>query len=218
MLVNKCHLGGVITHPTSSAAIHFSLLFRYGRMGKKRDKATTDLEQLKIREECVSTGGGMCELSPVFRLSDCVDLFQECHGRLSDRFLLAEDRGFDEKIAYLSSIIDCFRLIKARDTSKQRARLCDNLRRPIAHNNPGKVNPGRKIGTVFTKSGAVRDDASSMKRGPRGNLIPKQRPDLDAKKSLRGDAEVIQRGMKNRKNNKKQKRDTALKEFASSHY
>ena len=187
-------------------------------MGKKRDKATTDLEQLKIREECVSTGGGMCELSPVFRLSDCVDLFQECHGRLLDRFLIVDNGGFD--VSYLSCIIDCFRLIKARDTSKQRARLCDNLRRPIAHNDPGKVNPGRKIGTVFTKSGAVRDDTSSMKRGPRGNLIPKQRPDLDAKKSLHSnrDAEVIQRGMKNRKNNKKQKRDTALKEFASSHY
>ena len=186
-------------------------------MGKKRDKATTDLEQLKIREECVSTGGGMCELSPVFRLSDCVDLFQECHGRLSDRFLIVDDGLHNSTISYLSSIIDCFRLIKARDTSKQRARLCDNLRRPIAHNDPGKVNPGRKIGTVFTKSGAVHDDTSS-KRGPRGNLVPKQRPDLDAKKSLRGDAAVIQRATKNRKNNKKQKRDTALKEFASSHY
>ena len=54
-------------------------------------------------------------------------------------------------------------------------------------------------------------------RGPRGGLVPKARPDLSAKRSLRSnrEAETIQRGMKYRKNNKKQMRDTL---FADSRY
>lgn len=201
-----------------------SLFFRYGCcIGKKKtDKAaTTDLEQLRSRDDFVSSDGGLCELTPVFRLSDCVDMFRECHGRLMDRVLIVDDYdGCNEnKISFLSSIIDCYRLREARETSNRRAKLCDSICRPIAHNDAGKVNPGRRIGMVFSKNGAVRDN-NNMQRGPRGGIVPRTRPDLQAKKALRGnrDAEIIQRGMKNRKNNKKQKRDSSLTGFASSHH
>ena len=211
-----CHLANGGTDRPSEVLI--SLLIRYGCVGKKKHE-TTDLMQLKNREEYVSSDGGMCELTPTFRLGDCVNMFRECHGRLLDRISVMEDYhgGFDHgRISYLSSIIDCYRLREARETSNRRAKLWDNICRPTAYNDAGKVDPNRRVGMVFSKRGAVGD----VKRSPRGTLIPKNRPDLQAKQSLRGnrEAEVIQRGTKNRKNNKKQKRDTALKEFASSHY
>lgn len=156
----------------------------------------------------------MCELTPVFRLSDCVDMFRECHVRLGERFLIV-DEGDSDKISYLSSIIDCFRLREARETSDRRSKLCDSICCPIARNDTGKVNPGKRTGHVFSKSGG----AQSLKRGPKGSIVPRKRPDLQARNSLRGnrDAETIQRAMKNRKNKKKQGRDTELKSFASRH-
>lgn len=158
----------------------------------------------------------MCELTPVFRLNDCVNMFGECHARLLDRILIVNDYNGDaDKISYLSSIIDCYRLRQERDSSERRAKLCDNIvRGPTAHNDPGKVNAGRKIGKVFSKGGGIHKN--DLKRGPRGNILPKKRPDLQAKRSLRDNREheLILRGTKNRKNNKKQKRDSAVQSFA----
>mmetsp|Transcript_9766 Transcript_9766/g.17575 ORF Transcript_9766/g.17575 Transcript_9766/m.17575 type:complete len:1197 (-) Transcript_9766:45-3635(-) len=193
-----------------------SLLFRYGSIGKCHDEATsTDLERLQKREDPITCDGGMCDFVPMFRLSDCVDMFRECHARLFDRVDIVEDLSGDgEKISYLSSFIDCFRLREARDLSVRRSKLCDDICRPIERDHPGKVTPGRRIGKVFS---APKNDA--QKRGPRGGLLPKKRPDLQAKNSLRSnrEAELIQRGMKNRKNNKKQKRDAPGRSFAPRH-
>jgi len=202
---------GGMDHPSE---VLISLLFRYGCIGSRYDKTTTtDLEWFQKSEDLIHSDGGMCELTPVFRLSDCVDMFRECHARLFDRIDVADDH--DEKISYLSCMIDCYRLNEARETSVRRSKLCDDINRPTPRDHPGKVSSGRRIGKVFTKgSGAVQ---SSLKRGPRGGIVPKKRPDLQAKHSLRNnrDAEIIQRGVKNRKNNKKQKRDEALRSFAS---
>ncbi|KAL7534583.1 hypothetical protein ACHAXR_006897 [Thalassiosira sp. AJA248-18] len=193
--------------------ILISILFRYGCIGTNYDKATTDLEQLRNKDDSLSSHGGMCELTPVFRLSDCVDMFRECHARLLGRILVVDDFGGDgEKISYLSSIIDCYLLREARETSDRRSKMCDSVYRPIAiaRNDSGKVNAGRRIGKVFSK-------LNNVKRGPRGSIVPKKRPDLQAKHSLRSnrETEVIQRAMKNRKNNKKQKRDEEFRRFAS---
>ena len=120
----------------------------------------------------------------------------------------------NEKLSFLSSIIDCFRLRDARETSDRRSKMCDtNIigNTPIARNDPGKVNGGRRIGKVFSKSDGPEN---WMKRGPRGSIIPKKRPDLEAKNSSRC-VEALQRATKNRKNNKKQKRDAVLTKSAS---
>jgi len=198
--------------------ILISLLVRYGCIGENDDVTTTDLEQLRSREDSVSSDGGMCELTPVFRLGDCVDMFRECHTRLFDRIRDVDDLD-SSNVSYLSSFIDCFRLREARETSHQRSMMSKSLCRPTARDDTGKVTPGRRVGKVFSKSGAVRDRSEPPKRGPRGGLVPKRRPDLQAKHSLRKDrdAEIIQRAMKNRKNKKKQTRDVALREFASRH-
>jgi len=213
--------------------ILISLLFRYGCIGAHNDNSTTNLEQLRIREDTLSSDGGMCELTPVFRLSECVGMFRECHVRLLERFLKVDEGSTRNKTShsYLSSIIDCIRLREARKTSDRRSKLCDSICRPIARNHPGKVNSNRRIGHVFSKNGGAtqaqgggikrgpRGGTSGFERGARGGIVPKRRPDLQAKHSLRGDrdAETIQRGMKNRKNKRKQQRDKALKSFASKH-
>lgn len=174
----------------------------------------TDLERLRDKKVPVSCDGGMCDLELVFRIGDCVDVFRECHERLITRILMV-NTGSDkaERLSFLSSMIDCFRLREARETSDRRSKMCDTNtigNTPIARNDSGKVNGGRKIGKVFSKN----DGPENWKRGPRGNIVPKHRPDLETRR--RGDADIIlQRATKNRKNNKKQKRDVALREFAS---
>ncbi len=118
------------------------------------------------------------------------------------------------------------------------ARLSDNIiTRPTPRDHPGKVSAGRRISHVFTRTGSSvaskpdnkkrkntnespgykRSKPDTTKRGPRGGIIPKNRPDLDARKSIGAEAAVIQRGMKQRKNKKKQARDKELTRFASGH-
>ena len=197
----------------SSCASHrgkLSLLVRYGLKGSKRGRDTTDLEQLRNRDDVLRCDGGVVELTSVFRLSDCVDMFRECHNRI-----LKADIGEDTaKASFLSSIIDCFRFREARETSDRRSKMDnDTVRPPLARSDPGKVNGGRSVGVVSYKSDAQK----VFKRGPRGGIVPKIRPDLAAKDSLKGNCygEIIQRAMKNRKNKKKQTRDTPFKKLAS---
>ena len=73
------------------------------------------------------------------------------------------------------------------------------------------MNGGRSVGVVSYKSDAQK----GLKRGPRGDILTKIRPDLAAKDSLKGSCyvEVIQRTMKNRTNKKKQTRDAPLKKI-----
>ena len=51
------------------------------------------------------------------------------------------------------------------------------------------------------------------KRSKRGALIPKVRPDLEARRAQSDSEKILSRGRKRRKNKKKQKRDEALTAF-----
>lgn len=219
--------------------ILISLLYRFGYICSRGDKLTTDLIHLKSLGQILTSDGGVCELTPVFRLPDCVDLFRECYERLSDRCLLIDNLSGGYQCSYLSSIIDCFSLRETREASMRQARLCDDITRPIPRDHPGKVSAGRRISYVFTRNGNSsslkhennkrkkttsrnpksykRSKSDVTNRGPRGGLVPKSRPDLAARKSLGTDAALIQRGMKQRKNKKKQERDKELTRFASRH-
>ena len=87
---------------------------------------TTDLEQLRNRDDVLRCDGGVVELTPVFRLSDFVDMFRECHDRI-----LKADIGEDTvKASFLSSTIDCFRLREARQTSVRQSKMGDDTVRP----------------------------------------------------------------------------------------
>ncbi len=190
-----------------------SLLVRYGFSGTNYEGATTDLEQIRDSDSVLRCDGGVVELTPVFRLSDCVDMFRECHDRI-----LNVDVGEDTiKTSYLSNVIDCYRLREAREASDRRSKIEDErVRLPNACHDSGKAKQGgRGVGAVFSKNNVQKD----LKRGPRGGIVPKIRPDLAAKNSLKGNpyGEIIQRAMKNRKNKKKQTRDAPLKQSASRH-
>ena len=220
-----------------------SILFRYSCVGSVNDAATTDLESVRNGEGLIASGDGVCDLAPVFRIPDIVEMFRECHERLFDRILLVE--GFDDdkssaNLSYLSSMIDCFRLKEARESSDKRSRLSDDITRPIGRDHPGKVSNSRRIGKVFSKNEHPSNpkrpiptsfldsnkkrrsfndppfNSQQAKRGPRGGLIPLHRPDVIAAKSLRADPEkeLLLRGTKNRKNKKKQMRDDALRVFS----
>ncbi len=58
---------------------------------------------------------------------------------------------------------------------------------------------------------ARKSPKTKGKRNPRGALIPKYRPDVEMRAT--GEEALLQRGGKNRKNKKKQKRDSAITEF-----
>ena len=220
-----------------------SILFRYSCVGSIKDKATTDLESLRNDDGLIASGDGVCDLAPVFRLPDIVEMFRECHERLLDRILLVE--GFEDvkssaNLSYLSSMIDCFRLKEARESSDKRSRLSDDITRPIGRNHPGKVSNSRRVGKVFSKNEYPSDpkrkiptsfvdskkrrlslndppiNLQQAKRGPRGGLVPRNRPDEVAAKSLKANPEneLLLRGTKNRKNKKKQMRDDALRVFS----
>lgn len=218
-------------------------MFRYACVGSIKDNYTTDLESIRNSEGLIASDEGVCDLAPVFRIPDIVEMFRECHERLFDRLLLAE--GFDDgkgsdNLSYLSSLIDCFRLKEARESSDRRSKVSDEITRPVGRDHPGKVNPSRRVGKVFSKNEfttmrqttqsqmdntahesrkrlrPANDTSYNPPRGPRGGLIPLHRPDVAAMRSMRAnpEQELLHRGTKNRKNKKKQARDDALRVFS----
>jgi len=211
--------------------ILISLLIRYGgdssggrglHRNPKENSTTTDLEKLKSREEVLRCDGGTVELTPVFRLSDCVDMFHECYNRLllsdtTDDALLSARKTATVPPSYLSRIIDCHRLREARETSERRSRMSENsnscsrrkyLSSPVI---PSTIPPPENV------NNDSRRKLGGMKRGPRGGIIPKYRPDLMAAATNQQDLNLLQRATKNRKNNKKQKRDAVVNEYASAY-
>jgi hypothetical protein len=221
-----------------------SLLIRYGggnsggghHRNNRGNTTTTDLEKLKTRDEVLRCDGGTVELTPVFRLTDCVDMFHECY----DRLLLSNTTSTDEAhmsarrtatapatsvpSSYLSRIIDCHRLKEARETSERRSRMSENS------SNSSRGQYSSSSSTVIPSPHTnLNDDndnrrkvlGGQLKRGPRGGIIPKYRPDLMASTATAAatnqqDLNLLQRATKNRKNNKKQKRDAVVKEYASA--
>lgn len=187
--------------------ILFSLLYRYG-CNKNDSKLTTDLLGLRGGGSSIACDEAICDLVPVFKLESCVGLFNECYSRLSERLM----RTSRQRISFLSSFVDCHRLREAREYSMRRSKAAPTLASGSKScHDSGKVSAGRKVNTVFTKSGRIDNHS----RSGRGAILPRRRPDLEAKRSIRNtEQDVIQRGLKNRKNNKKQKRDKALVDFA----
>jgi hypothetical protein len=76
---------------------------------------------------------------------------------------------------------------------------------------------GNKRKSINDEQAYKRSKPDNAKRGPRGGIIPKTRPDIAARNSLGAEDALIQRGMKQRKNKKKQARDRELTRFASRH-
>ena len=93
---------------------------------------------------------------------------------------------------------------------------------PAPESKSGRTTPQRRGGGTRdpydTDEEADRLMAGyGVMRGPRGSLVPKHRPDVEARReALKNDPEVELKGRasKNRSSKKKQKRDSAVRDFA----
>ena len=220
------NLGGNDT----SAEILMSFLYRFGQTHENQKqkidnkKAVTPLSQLTI----LSCNGGEADLSTIFKIENCTHLFGICFQRV---MMMLEETSNGGKLSYLASIIHGERLRVDRMNHLQKTILCEKMQsgQTIPRDDPGKVSQGRRINHVFSKSNSDKGTfnsfqqrnssnmnySSKTKRDSRGALIPKFRPDAEARKSETF-PDVISRARKNRKNKKKQTRDKALYEFAMS--
>jgi len=86
----------------------------------------------------------------------------------------------------------------------------------------GTLNPNRRPENAELNTDDEANELIAgygLQRGPRGGLIPKRRPDVEARNAEKEQdptVKILRRGSKNRKNKRKQSRDIALKEFATS--
>ena len=222
-----------------------SFLYRYGEIKGFRPqchiKAATKLDQ---EVTLTSFDNGHADLSPVFHIAHCTEVFELCFWRLIQRLQNQNAKG--NSSSFLGSMINCTKLDVERRNSLAKADRVRDMKTKkkrgspfIGRNHPGKVgNKPRKIGHVFSSNGksssassataqdhapgGTDDEADKLmagygvQRGPRGTLIPRNRPDLAAKReAARSGSDLIGRGTKNRKNKKKQKRDSAVRDFAA---
>ena len=218
-------------------------MYRYGEIKGFRprchDKTVTTLDQ---DVTLTSFDDGHADLSPVFHIAHCAEVFKLSFWRLMRRL---QDQDSKRRAAsFLGSLINCTKLGVERRKSLAKANLVGDMKKKkrtspfVGRNHPGKVSNNRRIGHVFSNSGrsfslsavTVRDQAPGSTddeadklmagygyaRGPRGSLIPKNRPDTNAKhEAARSGLDLLVRGTKNRKNKKKQKRDSGIREFAA---
>lgn len=181
----------------------------------------------------VSCNDGSADLKAVYKADQCVDLF----GLAWDLLVTRIERG-DTTKSMLAGVVNEDRLRVERESRLNQAKLLNEYTKKhqaksgIPNNNPNQstnVN-GRPMNQVFQRLASFprskplpetpnEMDASEqellagygVKRGPRGGLKPKFRPDLAARKFF---SELHGRATKNRHSKKKQMRDVAVKEFA----
>jgi len=206
-----------------------SFFYRFGDSSKQKVindiRAFTTLNQRSL----LFADGGEADLSAVFKIDVCSKLFGLCFNRLIRKIEL---RSKGVHVSLLESIVDSAKLISKRKLCLNKSNLVVQYKKKqrdhfISRFDTGKVTPStKKVGHIFSKSDAGNGSLSrvgkrsvvnlskSAIRSKRGSLIPKQRPDLDAKHADKN--VLIGRAKKNRKNKKKQNRDRALVEFAFS--
>ena len=184
----------------------------------------------------VSCNDGSADLKAVYKADQCVDLF----GLAWDLLVTRIERG-DTSKSMLAGVVNEDRLRKERESRLKQAKLLNEFttkrqgQTGIPNNNLKQSTPvnGGSTNNVFQRLSSFprskplpetpnEMDASEhdllagygVKRGPRGGLTPKFRPDLAARKFF---SELHGRATKNRHSKKKQMREVALKEFALRH-
>jgi len=195
---------------------------RFDSSDKNGTSAVTPLSQTSV----LFSGGGEGNMSAVFKIDSIVALFGICFNRLCKRMQQLFQK---EHFSLLNCIIDHSSLGAARDHALRNSQVLSHFN--ILRNDPGKITDGKRVGHVFSKRTHQGEDISNRKeacdtddeaeelmagyglqRGPRGALIPRHRPDIEAKRT--GTFLAVERARKNRKNNKKQSRDAAITEWA----
>lgn len=203
----------------SPAEMLVGFLYRYSTPSKSRSKARTQLK----KEILIRSDGGEADLSAV-SLDLCIELFQLCFQKLMDR--LENHEETKQRRSLLASLIDVGKVKRERSAALNQAKLFSpppqTRKHQSSHSNGtfsftksgsskrAESNPESKS---KNKKSAKKNYSPNLKQGrsARGALIPKRRPDVEMR--LDGMDELMQRGAKNRKTKKKQKRDSAITEF-----
>lgn len=208
----------------SPGELFLTFLYRYSdvKLSNIDPRAKTDISEPTI----IICDGGEADLNSGVKLDRCVRLFGECFNRIMYQ-LYQQHNGVDTST--IASLIDGSKLKNARRKCIEMAMQWKKMKGPKvvdpslqmreSSNAPRRGISFSKTGpNLFLSFNGNSEDNNGganqeVLRGPRGGLIPKCRPDIDAKPS--GVTALLLRGRKNRKNNKKQKRDAALREFAT---
>ena len=191
-----------------------SFFYRYSTPSKSRDTARTQLKKdVVIRSE-----GGEADLSAV-SVDSCIELFQRCFQKLMDG--LENHEGMKDRRSLVANLVDVMKVKRERTAAVLQAK---SFRSPPSKNMSNRISisksgssdnlAGKRTHTKTVKSGKKKESPNPKKgpkRSARGALVPKRRSDVE--KKLDGMDALLQRGGKNRKNKKKQKRDSVITEF-----
>lgn len=196
----------------SAAEIIMTFLYRYSNLDAKEGlncQTKTEISEPTM----VKCDGGEADLNAGIKAARCADLFGVCYERIMHS-LEQHQHGYD--VSMIASIIKSKNLKFAR---KNRMKMASEWKK-IKQLNEGTYSTARvtrsvaknNFGFTFTKSVPFNESNQSTapKRGPRGGLIPKCRPDIDAKP--KGLTALLLRGSKKRKNKRKQNRDSAFQD------
>jgi len=206
----------------SAAEMMVSFFFRYSTPTKSNNKARSYL----CTANPICSEGGEADLGPV-DVKPITQLFQLCYQRIMDRLGEYKDKASSKSI--LAAMVDSVQVKRERIMILNKSKGFNDKPTVIPLLHPGKVSiSAKRMGHTFSKSKLKQDVSKSTeatsnsstskrksrispKRSPRGALIPKFRPDAQIKSN--GANGIIERGQKNRKNKKKQRRDQALGDF-----
>ena len=204
-----------------AAEMLLSFFYRYSTPSKSRDTARTQLK----RDVVIRSEGGEADLSAV-SVDSCIELFQRCFQKLMDG--LENHEGMKDRRSLVATLVDVMKVKRERTAAVLQAK---SFRPPqskkSSNGNPSitksgssdnlagkKTHAKSKPESKAVKSGKKKESPNPKKgpkRSARGALVPKRR--FDVEKRLDGMDALLQRGGKNRKNKKKQKRDSAITEF-----
>lgn len=171
----------------------------------------------------ITCEGGTADFKMV-NVGSCKNLFRQCYERLMSE--LGNKRS--QKESFIGTVIDIVKVKRERSFALNQAKSCkpskpipqskaarnDNSKstkstaKNAAHS---KKKPQTSSKKLAKKKKESSKDSKEPRRSPRGALIPKRRFELEAR--LDGMDAIMQRGLKKRKNKKKQKRDEAITEF-----
>jgi hypothetical protein len=229
------HLASGGADRPSEALLAFFYRFRKFVNGKKNKRVKYPLETFLSRSMTLQCNGGDADLDPIFKLIHCCDLFHHCWTRLMQMM----ESGSEQSL--LGKLIRCEQLRSERERNRAKASKLGHYKNSSLKSKwPTRTQEkwsthrtdekwpivtraaGKKRALEETK---VEGDADAsqlmagygMKRGPRGGLIPRNRPDVAAARSQSWIPEAVGRATKNRKNKKKQTRDEGLKAIALDH-
>ena len=196
---------------TAPGEILLSFLYRYSDIVMEAEDMESPIKTDISVQTIIQCDGGEADINAAVKGDRCADLFGVCYTRILHT-IEAWQHGKD--VSFLAPIIESTKLKTARKNCVEMASQWEKISGSYNRGHCKSLNPtGNNSSFMFSKAGLKPSFVGSM-RGPRGGLIPKSRPDLNEKTNDIN--ALLTRGRKNRKNKKKQKRDVALKEFATT--